>query len=140
MLPSRGMMTNQTKREPEQIIKQYFKPTMYPSPNTAAPVFTLNTSFVFSASISPQPMIRVEMVSVHQPKVLIKKSYNPPTNPLTANNFAWFPFFSPETSTSVVAVASGKGYFPCISFTKYLRKGISIRIPNNPPSKEDKKI
>ena len=39
------------------------------------------------------------------------------------------PFFCPEIRICVVAVASGKGYFPCISETKYLRNGIKNNIP-----------
>ena len=46
------------------------------------------------------------------------------------------PPLSPLTSTWVVAVASGKGYFPCISFTKYLRNGMRKRIPSTPPRSE----
>ena len=37
-------------------------------------------------------------------------------------------------STCVVAVASGKGYLPCMSFTKYLRKGMKNTMPSTPPS------
>ena len=43
-------------------------------------------------------------------------------------------------SGAVVAVASGNGYLPCISLTKYLRKGIRNRIPNTPPRAEAMKI
>ena len=41
---------------------------------------------------------------------------------------------------SVVAVASGNGYLPCMSETKYLRNGIRKRIPRKPPSSDDIKI
>ena len=64
------------------------------------------------------------------------KSYKPPINPAKIKGFAWLPPFSPETSTCVVAVASGKGYLPCISDTKYLRNGINSKIPMIPPNKE----
>ena len=49
------------------------------------------------------------------------------------------PPFSPLTSTCVPAVASGKGYLPCISFTKYLRKGMRNRMPKMPPKRLAKK-
>lgn len=58
--------------------------------------------------------------------------------PATASSLAWLPPFSPEISTSVVAVASGKGYFPCISLTKYLRNGISSTIPSSPPKSDER--
>ena len=53
-----------------------------------------------------------------------------------SNGFAWLPAFSPLISTCVVAVASGKGYLPCMSFTKYLRKGMRNRMPSAPPRAE----
>ena len=37
-----------------------------------------------------------------------------------------------------VAVASGKGYFPCISLTKYLRNGISSTMPSSPPKSDER--
>ena len=43
---------------------------------------------------------------------------------------------SPEMSTCVDAVASGKGYLPCISLTKYLRKGMRKRMPMTPPKSD----
>ena len=46
------------------------------------------------------------------------------------------PPFAPLTSTCVVAVASGKGYFPCISLTKYLRKGMRNSMPMMPPNSD----
>ncbi len=73
--------------------------------------------------------------SFHQPNVATMKSYRPPISP-ASNGFAWLPPFSPETSTCVLAVASGKGYSPCLSLTKYLRKGMRNRIPKIPPSSE----
>ena len=60
----------------------------------------------------------------------------PPTTPATRSGRAWLPPFSPETSTCVDAVASGKGYLPCMSFTKYFRKGMRNRMPSTPPSTE----
>jgi hypothetical protein len=43
------------------------------------------------------------------------------------------------SATPVVAVASGKGNLPCMSLTKYFRKGMRKRIPRNPPSADAKK-
>ena len=40
------------------------------------------------------------------------------------------------SSGVIVAVASGKGYWPCMSLTKYLRNGMRKRIPSTPPSNE----
>ena len=56
--------------------------------------------------------------------------------PAATSVFALEPPPSPLTRTWVVAVASGKGYFPCISFTKYFRNGIRNRMPSTPPSSE----
>ena len=39
----------------------------------------------------------------------------------------------------MVAVASGNGYLPCISLTKYFRKGIRNKIPNAPPRNDARK-
>ena len=50
------------------------------------------------------------------------------------------PLPSPLTSTWVVAVASGKGYLPCMSLTKYLRKGMKKSMPNMPPKSELRNI
>ena len=131
-----GMIIHHTASEPAQMMEAYFNPTIYPKPSTAAPVFTLNTNFAFSASISPALQTRVVKFSFHHPNVATMKSYNPPIIPAINNGLAWLPPFSPEINTCVVAVASGKGYFPCMSLTKYLRKGIRNRIPNTPPNKE----
>ena len=60
--------------------------------------------------------------------------------PASSKGLAWLPPLAPETSTCVVAVASGKGYLPCISLTKYLRNGIRNRMPMMPPSSEAMKI
>ncbi len=46
----------------------------------------------------------------------------------------------PLASTWVVAVASGKGYLPCMSFTKYLRKGMKNSMPSTPPRSELRNI
>ena len=130
------MIIHHTASEPAQMMEAYFNPTIYPRPSTAAPVLTLNTNFAFSATISPKPQTRVVKFSFHQPKVATIKSYRPPMIPAINKGFAWLPPFSPETSTCVVAVASGKGYLPCMSLTKYLRNGIRKRIPSTPPSSE----
>ena len=87
------------------------------------------------AMASPQAVIRVERLSVHRPKVDTTKSYNPPIPAAKISGLAWLPPCSPDTSTCVVAVASGKGYSPCFSCTKNLRNGIRNRIPRHPPSR-----
>ena len=133
-----GTMSHHTANEPRQIMNAYFRPMMYPKPNTAAQVFTLNTSLALSAAITPQSITRVVKFSFHQPTVATMKSYNPPTRPATSNGLACEPPFSPLTRTCVVAVASGKGYLPCMSLTKYLRNGIINRIPSIPPNSEEK--
>ena len=92
------------------------------------------------ASFSPQPHMRVEMVSAQKWKVVIRKSYRPPMRPLISNNLAWLPPLAPDTMISVVAVASGNGYLPCMSETKYLRNGIRNRMPKKPPKSEERKI
>ena len=121
---------------PAHIIVAYFKPTIYPIPNTAAPVLILNTNFAFSASVSPHAKALVVNVSAQVPNVAMTKSYNPPIIPAKSNGFTCPPSPSPEMSTCVLAVASGKGYLPCISLTKNLRKGIINNIPSTPPSKD----
>ena len=68
------------------------------------------------------------------------KSYKPPTNPAISNGFAWSPPFAPLTKTCVVAVASGNGYLPCMSETKYLRNGIRNKMPMIPPNSDAMKI
>ena len=90
--------------------------------------------------VCPNETTVVVNVSPQAPKVAMTKSYNPPTNPLSTNVLALFPPPSPLTSTWVVAVASGNGYFPCISFTKYFLNGIRKRIPSTPPSREERNI
>ena len=135
-----GTMIHHTASEPRQMINAYFSPIIYPRPNTAAPVFTFSTSLARSARSAPHPIMRVVTFSFHQPKVATKKSYKPPTIPAMSSGLACEPPFSPLTSTCVVAVASGKGYLPCMSLTKYLRNGIMNRIPRIPPSSELRKI
>ena len=130
------MMTNHTDTKPAHIIELYLSPTMYPSPSTAAPVFILNTVLALSAISAPRGITLVDNTSLHHPKVDRTKSYSPPTIPAKMSGRAWLPPFSPEMSTCVVAVASGKGYFPCICDTKYLRKGIRSSMPSMPPSRE----
>ena len=103
---------------------------------TAAPVFILRTSLALSARVTPQPITVVESVSAQVPKVATAKSYRPPIRPADMSVLALAPPPSPLMSTCVVAVASGKGYFPCISFTKYFRKGMRKRMPSTPPSRE----
>ena len=60
-------------------------------------------------------------------------------SPLASKVFAPFPPLSPLTRTWVVAVASGNGYFPCISLTKYFLNGIRNKMPSTPPSRLEKK-
>ncbi len=134
----RGMITSHTRKLPQQMMKAYLRPTIYPSPRTAAPVFILSTTFALSARAAPHGRIFVVSVSPHRPKVDTMKSYSPPISPLTSSVLAPFPPLSPLTSTCVVAVASGKGYLPCISLTKYFLNGIRNRIPSMPPSSEEK--
>ena len=52
---------------------------------------------------------------------------------LTAMTFIYQYFF-------MEAVASGKGYLPCMSETKYLRNGMRKRMPRKPPISEAMKI
>ena len=131
-----GIMIHHTSAEPRQMMSAYFSPMIKPRPSTAAPVYTWHTSFAFSAMVSPNGSILVEMVSFQRPNVLTMKSYRPPTSPAKSNVLAWLPPFSPDTSTCVVAVASGKGYLPCMSATKYLRNGMRNSMPSTPPSSE----
>ena len=133
-----GMMTSHTRKLPQQIMNAYLSPTMYPSPRTAAPVLSLSTTLAFSAIASPKGSIRVVMVSPQSPNVEMMKSYRPPTSPLASRVFAPLPPLSPLTRTWVVAVASGNGYFPCISLTKYFLNGIRNRIPRTPPRRDEK--
>ena len=72
--PIPGTSTHHTASEPRVMMKAYFRPMIYPRPNTAAPVLTLNTSFALSASVSPSPMTRVVNISFHHPKVATMKS------------------------------------------------------------------
>ena len=52
------------------------------------------------------------------------------------SSLACDPPFSPVTSTSVIAVASGKGNCPCISRTKYRRSGMRKSTPMQPPARQ----
>ena len=135
-----GMMTSHTRKEPQQITKAYLSPMMYPRPSTAAPVLSLRTTFALSATTCPQCITVVEMVSPQTPKVATMKSYRPPMMPLISSVLAPLPPASPLTSTWVVAVASGNGYLPCISLTKYFLNGIRNRMPSTPPSREENTI
>ena len=70
----RGMMTSHTRKLPQQMMKAYLSPTMYPRPRTAAPVFTLRTTFAFSANAAPHGRTFVVRVSPQSPKVDTMKS------------------------------------------------------------------
>ncbi len=59
--------------------------------------------------------------------------------PAKSKGFACPDSLWPDMSTCVEAVASGKGYLPCISLTKYLRKGIMNNSPKKPPNALDRK-
>ena len=133
-----GTTIHQMNSEPRVMIKAYFSPMINPRPSTAEPVLIFSTSFVFSAMVSPMGSTRVVNTSLHQPKVATMKSYRPPMRPAMSRGIACLPPLAPLTSTCVVAVASGKGYLPCMSFTKYLRKGIRNSMPRIPPSSDAK--
>ena len=134
-----GIITSHTSKLPQQIMKAYFKPIIYPRPRTAALVLIFRTTFALSAIVWPIPKTVVLMVSAQVPNVLTTKSYKPPTRPLTSRVPTPLPP-SPLTRICVVAVASGNGYFPCISLTKYFLNGIRNRMPRMPPSREDRNI
>src|SRR5690554_2944631 len=85
-------------------------------------------------------MILVVITSLHRRNEEKQKSKRPPMSPLVIRSRALLPPFSPVINISVVAVASGKGSLPCISFTKYLRKGIRNNIPRKPPRRDEKKF
>ena len=108
-------------------------------PSSAALVLMLKTSLALSAMLLPISQQREVKFSFHAPKAATAKSNKPPTSPATNKGLACEPLRSPEIRTCVEAVASGNGYLPCISFTKYLRKGIKNKIPNIPPNTEDRK-
>ena len=103
-------------------------------------MFNFRTSLALSETTLPQCITVVVTVSLQAPKVATTKSYRPPMRPATSRVLALLPPLSPLTSTCVVAVASGNGYWPCISFTKYFLKGIRKRIPRIPPSSEERNI
>ncbi len=79
---------------------------------------SLKTSFAFSASSVRTGSDRDVKTSANASRWMMRKSKIPPTAAAAARTFACWPPASPATSTSVVAVASGKGNSPCISFTK----------------------
>ena len=58
------------------------------------------------------------MYFLHTWNVVTKKSYTPAMAVAWSSSLACDPPFSPVTSTSVMAVASGYGNSPCISRTK----------------------
>ena len=108
-------------------------------PKRAALVLILNTNFALSAMVVPNSQQREVKFSFQAPKAATAKSNKPPTIPATKRGFACEPLRSPEISTCVEAVASGKGYLPCMSFTKYLRNGIKNRMPKIPPNSDERK-
>ena len=69
-----GTISHQTANEPRHIMNAYFRPTIYPKPRIAAPVSILNTSFAFSAMVSPNPITRDVNVLFHQPNDATMKS------------------------------------------------------------------
>ena len=94
-----GMITSQTRNEPQQMMNAYFKPTMYPRPSTAAPVFNFKTTFALSATTWPKCVNVVLMVSAQAPNVEMTKSYNPPMRPAVIRVLVLFPPSSPLIST-----------------------------------------
>ena len=48
--------------------------------------------------------------------------------------------FEAAIPIAIIAVGMGsvKGYLPCISLTKYLRKGISSTMPSRPPNSDER--
>ena len=70
----RGMITSHTRKLPQQMMNAYLSPTIYPSPSTAAPVFTFSRTFAFSATVAPQGMTLVVSVSPQRPNVDTMKS------------------------------------------------------------------
>ena len=83
-----GTITHQTRAEPQQMMKAYLSPTMYPKPRTAAPVLHLNTSLAFSATVSPHNRARLVKFSCQRPNVATTKSYRPPSKPAISNGLA----------------------------------------------------
>ena len=122
------------------MMRAYLRPMMKPRPRTAAPVLSFTRIFALSAMAAPNSNTLEVRVSLQRPMLATMKSYKPPMSPLRTRILAPLPPPSPLTRTWVVAVASGNGYLPCISLTKYLRKGIRKRIPSTPPSREDSTI
>ena len=70
------------------------------------------------ARVSTTGRKRRSIDSFHTWKVCTKKSYTPAIPVACKSRRAWLPPFSPVTSTSVMAVASGYGKTPCMSRTK----------------------
>ncbi len=68
-VPIKGMINHQTKIEPANITKAYFRPTIYPSPSTAAPVLQENTNLNLSAKACPQEYAVVVTTSLQNPNV-----------------------------------------------------------------------
>ena len=95
----RGIITSHTRKLPQQMMNAYLSPTMYPSPSTAAPVFTLRSTLALSASAAPHGSTLLVRVSPQSPNVDTMKSYSPPIRPLTSSVLAPLPPPSPLTST-----------------------------------------
>ena len=70
----RGIITSHTRKLPQQMMNAYLRPTIYPSPSTAAPVFTLSSTFALSAIAAPQGSTLVVRVSPQSPNVDTMKS------------------------------------------------------------------
>ncbi len=50
-VPINGITTHHTNIEPAKMTNAYLRPTMYPSPRSAAPVLQLSTTLVFSMTV-----------------------------------------------------------------------------------------
>ncbi len=72
----------------------------------------------FVASVSRNGTERDVKTSAKPWKWIVRKSNRPPTSAATLSTLACEPPASPATRISVVAVASGNGYSPCMSATK----------------------
>jgi hypothetical protein len=99
----------------------------------------LKTIFDLSATLSRSHTERVVKTSAKACRWRIRKSKIPPIRAAATRTFACFPPASPATRTSVVAVASGKGNSPCISFTKWRRSGTRKTMPSAPPRSDTRK-
>ena len=69
-----GTRTHHATNEPAQMMAAYRSPTMYPSPSTAAPMFSRNSQRIDSASRRPQPNTVVETTSFQAPMPETRKS------------------------------------------------------------------